>query len=148
MLTFRVSVAIALATLPPAAVVASDRTTYLIDDFEGPAALQCWRFESKPGSRVDSARQIIAEVGAAATTFAAEKHLASWVGVCLEEEESAGVSASNRSPKGNRFLRRLLNLAAVAAAPRFQTSHPHRLCRLIWKILNQGVRYDERGPWL
>ena len=22
----------------------------------------------------------------------------------------------------------------------------HRLCRLIWKILHQNVRYDERGP--
>jgi hypothetical protein len=22
----------------------------------------------------------------------------------------------------------------------------HRLCRLIWKILHQGVRYEERGP--
>jgi len=22
----------------------------------------------------------------------------------------------------------------------------HRLCRLIWKILHQGIRYDERGP--
>ena len=22
----------------------------------------------------------------------------------------------------------------------------HRLCRLIWKILHEGVRYDERGP--
>jgi hypothetical protein len=22
----------------------------------------------------------------------------------------------------------------------------HRLCRLIWKILHQGDRYDERGP--
>ncbi len=22
----------------------------------------------------------------------------------------------------------------------------HRLCRLIWKILHQGVDYDERGP--
>ena len=24
----------------------------------------------------------------------------------------------------------------------------HRLCRLIWKILHQGVRYEERGPAL
>jgi hypothetical protein len=24
----------------------------------------------------------------------------------------------------------------------------HRLCRLIWKILHQGVRYEERGPTL
>lgn len=22
----------------------------------------------------------------------------------------------------------------------------HRLCRLIWKLLHQGVRYEERGP--
>ena len=22
----------------------------------------------------------------------------------------------------------------------------HRLCRLIWKILHEGVHYDERGP--
>jgi hypothetical protein len=22
----------------------------------------------------------------------------------------------------------------------------HRLCRLIWKILHHGVRYEERGP--
>ena len=22
----------------------------------------------------------------------------------------------------------------------------HRLCRLVWKILHQGIRYDERGP--
>ena len=22
----------------------------------------------------------------------------------------------------------------------------HRLCRLIWKILHQGLRYEERGP--
>jgi hypothetical protein len=24
----------------------------------------------------------------------------------------------------------------------------HRLCRLVWKILNRGVRYEERGPVL
>jgi hypothetical protein len=24
----------------------------------------------------------------------------------------------------------------------------HRLCRLIWKSLHQGVRYEERGPAL
>ena len=22
----------------------------------------------------------------------------------------------------------------------------HKLCRLVWKILHQGVRYEERGP--
>jgi transposase len=32
-----------------------------------------------PGLGVDSAHQIIAEVGAAAATFPSEKHLASWM---------------------------------------------------------------------
>jgi transposase len=128
------------------------------------AAVQ--RLAEVPGLGVDSAHQIIAEVGAEATTFPSEKHLASWVGVCPGEEESAGVSASNRSPKGNRFMRRLLNQAANAAVkvkgsifeivfrrllPRLGYQQAiwaiaHRLCRLIWKILHQGVRYDERGP--
>ena len=26
------------------------------------------------------------------------------------------------------------------------TAIAHRLCRLIWKILHQGIRYEERGP--
>jgi transposase len=124
------------------------------------------RLAEVPGLGVDSAHQIIAEVGAAAAAFPSEKHLASWVGVCPGQEESAGVSASNRSPKGNRFMRRLLNQAANAAVkvkgsifeivfrrllPRLGFKQAiwaiaHRLCRLIWKILHRGVRYDERGP--
>ena len=43
------------------------------------------------------------------------KHLASWVGVCPGEEESAGVNYSHRSPKGNRQMKGLLNQAANAA---------------------------------
>src|SRR5215472_2459226 len=124
------------------------------------------RLAEVPGLGVDSAHQIIAEVGATAATFPSEKHFASWIGVCPGEEESAGISTSNRSPKGNRFMRRLLNQAANAAVkvkgsifdivfrrllPRvgFKAAIwaiAHRLSRLIWKILHQGVRYEERGP--
>ena len=124
------------------------------------------RLAEVPGLGVDSAHQIIAEVGATAATFPSEKHLASWIGVCPGEEESAGISTSNRSPKGNRFMRRLLNQAANAAVkvkgsifeivfrrllPRLGFKQAiwaiaHRLSRLIWKILHQGVRYEERGP--
>lgn len=124
------------------------------------------RLTEIPGLGVDSAQQIIAEVGATAATFPSEKNLASWVGVCPGDNESAGVNYSHRSPKGNRNMRRLLNQSANAAVkakgtifevvyrrtvPRLghkQTigAVAHRQCRLIWKILHQGVRYDERGP--
>src|SRR4029450_8654813 len=67
--------------------------------------------------------------------------------------------------KGNRQMRRVLNQAANASAkakgtifavvyrrlvPRLGHAHAigaitHRLCRLIGKILHQGIRYEERG---
>lgn len=124
------------------------------------------RLAAVPGLGVASAHQIIAEVGAQAATFASAKQLASWVGVCPGEEESAGVSKSHRSPKGNRQMRRILNQAANAAVKSkgsiFQIHFrrlvarlghqqtigaiAHRLCRLIWIILHRGVAYEERGP--
>jgi transposase len=124
------------------------------------------RLAEVPGFGVDSAQQIIAEVGATAATFPSADHLASWVGACPGDDESAGVSHSHRSPKGNRHMRWLLNQAANAAVKckggLFQALYPryvprlghnqtigiiaHRLCRLVWKILHQGVRYEERGP--
>ena len=124
------------------------------------------RVAEVPGLGVDSALQIIAEVGSAAAAFESEKALSSWVGVCPGDEESAGESHSTRSPKGNRAMRRLLNQAAHAAVkvkgsifdvtfrrllPRLGYQQAiwaiaHRLCRLLWKILHQGIRYEERGP--
>ena len=123
------------------------------------------RLAEVPGLGVDSAQQIIAEVGATAATFPSAKQLSSWVGACPGDDESAGVNYSHRSPKGNRNMRRILNQAANAAVkakgtifeivyrrlvPRLGHAQTigaiaHRLCRLIWKILHQGIRYEERG---
>jgi len=124
------------------------------------------RVAEVPGLGVDSAHQIIAEVGPTAATFPSEKCLSSWVGACPGDDESAGVNYSHRSPQGNRHMRRLLNQAANAAVkvkgsifeivyrrtvPRLGHNQTigaiaHRQCRLIWLILHQGVRYEERGP--
>jgi transposase len=124
------------------------------------------RLAEVPGLGVDSAQQIIAEVGATAATFPSPKQLSSWVGACPGDNESAEVNYSHRSPKGNRQMRRVLNQAANAAVktkgsvfelvyrrlvPRLWHAQAigaiaHRLCRLIWKILHQGVSYEERGP--
>lgn len=127
---------------------------------------QVRRLAEVPGLGVDSAHQIIAEVGATAATFPSEKHLSSWVGACPGDEESAEVNYSRRSPQGNRHMRRLLNQAANAAVkhkgsifeilyrryvPRLGHKQTigiiaHKLCRLIWKILHLGICYEERGP--
>jgi hypothetical protein len=120
------------------------------------------RLAEVPGLGVDSAQQIIAEVGATAATFPSPKHLASWMGACPGNEESAGVNYSHRCPKGNRQMRRVLNAAVKAKGTIFAIVYrrlvprlghaqaigaiTHRLCRLIWKILHQSVRYEERGP--
>ncbi len=73
------------------------------------------RLAEVPGLGVDSAQQIIAEVGSTAATFPSEKQLSSWVGACPGDDESAGVNYSHRSPKGNRHMRRILNQSANAA---------------------------------
>ena len=124
------------------------------------------RLAAVPGLGVDSAQQIIAEVGPTAATFPTAKRLASWVGACPGHHESAGINHSHRSPHGNRQMRRLLNQAANAAVKtkgsifqivfrrlvvRFGHAQAigaiaHRLCRLIWKILHDRVVYEERGP--
>ena len=105
-------------------------------------------------------------MGAKAATFAAAKNLVSWVGACPGDEESAGVNRSKRSPEGNRHMRRILNQCANVAVknkgsifeilyrrlvPRLGHNKTigaivHRLCQLIWLILHNGVRYEERGP--
>lgn len=124
------------------------------------------RLAAVPGLGVDSAQQIIAEVGAHAATFASAKKLSSWVGACPGKEESAGVNRSRHSPNGNRQMRRILNQAANAAIKRkgsiFEIVYrrlvprlghnqtigvvANRLCHLIWIILHNCVPYEERGP--
>src|ERR1035437_2616901 len=73
------------------------------------------RVAEVPGFGLDSALQMIAEVGPKAAAFEVAKALSSWVGVCPGNEESAGESHSTRSPKGNHHMRRLLDQAAQSA---------------------------------
>ncbi len=123
------------------------------------------RVAEAPGFGVDSAQQILAEVGVEAATFPSARQFSSWVGTCPGSEESAEQNQSSRSPKGNRFVRRILVQAAQAAVKKkgcffqllFRRLLPklgykgaiwavaHRLGCLVWKILHEGVRYVEQG---
>src|ERR1700683_1356981 len=118
-----------------------------------------------PALRTEGALQMLAEIGPTAAAFPSPEQLASWVGVCPGQQESAGQSSSQRSAKGNWQMRRLLSQAAHAASHAkgsfFESLYrrlvvkigpqkavwavAHRLCRLIWKILHQGVSYQEQG---
>jgi len=142
-----------------------DELKQAMADLLRPHEDQVKRLTEVPGLSVDSVQQIIAEVGATASTFPSERHLSSWVGACPGEEESAEVNYSRRSPQGNRHMRRILNQAANAAVkhkgsifqilyrryvPRMGHNRTigiiaHKLCRLIWKILHLGAQYKEQG---
>lgn len=118
-----------------------------------------------PGFGVDSAQQLIAEMGSDAEAFPSAGQFTSWAGVCPGMEVSAEQNHNSRSAKGNRFVRRILTQAAQAAVKKkgshFQSlfrrflprlhyngaiwAIAHRLGRLVWKVLHDGVRYLEQG---
>jgi len=124
------------------------------------------RLAETPGLGVDSGLQIVAEVGPRAEVFPRPGNLCSWVGSIPGEQISAERNASSKSPKGNRQMRRILTEAVQAAVKqkgnifevkfrKFITHMDyqeaiwcvvHFMCKIVWKILHDGVRYQERGP--
>ena len=124
------------------------------------------RLAKVPGIGATAALQIIAEVGPEAAVFPTAGDLCSWVGVIPGERITAEKNASSHSPKGNRPMRRILNEVAHAAVKtkgsifevklkkflRKMKYEPavwavaHFICELVWKILHQGLSYEERGP--
>lgn len=123
------------------------------------------RLAGVAGFGPESAQQILAEVGPEARAFDSPARLASWVGCCPGRSESAEQNHSSRSPKGNRFVRRILTQAAQAAVRKkgsfwqhtFRRWLPklgyqraiwavaHKLCRLVWKVLHERIHYIEKG---
>lgn len=123
------------------------------------------RLSKMPGVDVYAAQELLAEIGPGAFAFPSAEEFASWVGVCSGSNETAGVNYSRRSAKGNRYLRRLLCQIAWAAihtkdtffASLFNRLQPriegkgaawavaHRMAKVIWLIMHNGVEYIEKG---
>src|SRR5215469_3694989 len=61
------------------------------------------RLSELHGLEVDSAQQIIAEIGPSAAAFPSAGQLASWVGVCLGSEETASEKSRHESRDGSAF---------------------------------------------
>ena len=124
------------------------------------------RLAEVPGLGVDSAQQIIAEVGPTAATFPSEKCLSSWVGACPGNERAPASTTATGLRRAtatcDAFLTRRPTPAVKTEGSIFEVLYrrcvprlghnqaigaiAHRQCRLIWLILHQGVRYEERGP--
>ena len=110
------------------------------------------------------AAMLLVEIGADMSVFGSAERLASWVGICPGNNESAGKRKSGRIRKGNAWVRRLLCEFAQAAArtrcalkAKFESlavrkghkksiiALAHKMLRTIYAMLASGTHYQDRS---
>ncbi len=143
-----------------------DRLTARITEvLPSPFAQAIKRLATIPGIDVRAAENIVAEIGVDMEVFASAGHLASWVGMCPGQRQSAGKQQGGRTRKGNGWLRATLVQVAWAAS---HTKHTylgaqyrrlagrrgkkralvavgHTILVMIYHVLREGTRYAELG---
>jgi transposase len=90
-----------------------------------------------PGVGEVVATALVAEIGTDVSRFPSAKHLASWVGVCPGNKESAGKRLSGRTTKGNVWVRGMLAEAVWSIAQHrgsYLHAQYHRLARRRGKL--------------
>ena len=118
-----------------------------------------------PGIDVITAWTLLAELGSEMSVFSSPKHAASWAGLCPGNHESGGKRLSNRTRKGNRWLRRALCQSAWAASRKKNcylaaffyrkagkhgirkaiVALAHRMLVIAFCVLRDGSEYQEVG---
>src|SRR5437899_1384444 len=130
--------------------------------------LQPWQaqlnlLQTLPGIDQIGAAMLLVEIGADMDAFGSAERLASWVGICPGNNESAGKRKSGRIRRGNAWVRRLLCEFAQAAArtrcafrDKFQAlairkghkksvvALAHKILRTIYAMLASGTHYQDR----
>lgn len=123
------------------------------------------RLVTIPGIERRAAENIVAELGADMAPFPSAGHLASWVGMCPGNHESAGKRRSGRTTQGNAWLRVTLVQCAWAASPtkgtylsaqykrlaarrgkkRALVAVGHTLLGIVYAVLKKKSTYRELG---
>ena len=131
--------------------------------------LQAWQpqlnlLQTIPGIDINGAAMLLVEIGADMSVFGSAERLASWVGICPGNNESAGKRKSGKIRKGNAWVRRLLCEFAQAAArtrcalkAKFESlairkgrkksvvALAHKILRTIYAMLTSGAYYQDKS---
>jgi transposase len=129
------------------------------------------RLSSVPGIGERVSAAIISEIGVDMSWFPSGAHLASWIGLCPGNHESAGKRKTGKIRKGNPYLKSVFVEAAWSAVrvdgrlktryqrlvrrfggPRNQVAvkkaivaTAHTLCVIVWHLLHAGADYTDLG---
>jgi transposase len=142
-----------------------ERLNQRIAELTEPYQAQIKQLDRVVGINPASAESIVAEIGVDMKVFPSDRHLSAWAGICSGNNQSAGKRRSGRTPKGSRWLRRTLVLAAQAAghakdsflASRFRrlaarrgkkracVAVAHSILKIVYHMLNDGVPYHDLG---
>ena len=130
--------------------------------------LKAWQPQLKllqtiPGIDEHGAAMLLVEIGADMDAFGSAERLASWVGICPGNNESAGKRKSGRIRRGNAWVRRLLCEFAQAAArtrcalrakfdalairkgrKKSVVALAHKMLRTIYAMLCSGTHYQDK----
>jgi len=120
--------------------------------------------QTLPGVDLMGAAMLQVEIGGDMSVFGSAQRLASWVGICPGNNESAGKRKSGRIRKGNAWVRRLLCEFAQAAARsrcalkgKFQAlsvrkghkrsivALAHKMLRIIYAVLSKQKPYEDKS---
>lgn len=136
-----------------------------IDARVGPFEPMLTALDTIPGVDRIAAISIVAETGGDMQRFPSAGHLCSWGAMCPGQNESAGKRRSGKTRKGNRYLRRTLIQAALAATRKRdcalqaryhrvkrQRGHKkavvavgHQILEIAYYVMRDGVAYQELG---
>ena len=119
-----------------------------------------------PGISRRSATILLSELGTDMAAFPSSAHLASWVGVCPGNHESAGKRRSGKPTKGNTYVRSVLtqiawvltrmhdnylsaqffHLKPRLGAKKAVIAVAHSVLVIVYHVLAKGEPYQDLGP--